>query len=128
MGARQSSEAAEDDNGFIDYYELLEVELNDSADVIRKAYRRLALRLHPDKNPGREEEANKKFIRLQEAYDVLIDDHERAWYDKNRDRLMYGVEEDEQEEDVDAKCRYFKSGGEAPKATSMAPGLSLIHI
>ena len=93
MGARQSSEAAEDDNGFIDYYELLEVELNDSADVIRKAYRRLALRLHPDKNPGREEEANKKFIRLQEAYDVLIDDHERAWYDKNRDRLMYGVEE-----------------------------------
>ena len=52
MGARQSSEATEDDNGFIDYYELLEVEVNDSADVIRKAYRRLALRLHPDKNPG----------------------------------------------------------------------------
>lgn len=128
MGARQSSEAAEDDNGFIDYYELLEVELNDSADVIRKAYRRLALRLHPDKNPGREEEANKKFIRLQEAYDVLIDDHERAWYDKNRDRLMYGVEEDEQEEDVDAKCRYFKSGGEAPKATSMAPGIGVPHL
>ena len=42
MGARQSSEVAEDEDGFIDYYELLEVDLNDSADVIRKAYRRLA--------------------------------------------------------------------------------------
>lgn len=128
MGARQSSEVAQDDNGFIDYYELLEVEQNDSADVIRRAYRRLALQLHPDKNPGREEEAKKKFIRLQEAYDVLIDDHERAWYDNNRERLMYGAEEEEEDDDVDAKCRYFKSGGEAPKATSMAPGIGVPHL
>ena len=108
MGARPSSEVVDDDR-FVDYYELLEVEQDDSMDVIRKSYRRLALRLHPDKNPGEEEEAKKKFVRLQEAYDVLMDEQERAWYDKNRERLVNGVDEDEGEEDVDAKCQYFKS-------------------
>lgn len=127
MGARQSSEAPAED-AFVDYYELLEVEQTDSADVIRKSYRRLALRLHPDKNPGREEEANKKFIKLQEAYDVLSDDQERAWYDQNRERLMQGLDEDEDEDDVDAKFQFFKSGGTAPKATSMASGIGVPHI
>lgn len=127
MGARPSSEVVDDDR-FVDYYELLEVEQDDSMDVIRKSYRRLALRLHPDKNPGEEEEAKKKFVRLQEAYDVLMDEQERAWYDKNRERLVNGVDEDEGEEDVDAKCQYFKSGGEAPKATSMSAGIGVPHL
>ena len=73
MGAKPSSEAPTDD-AFVDYYELLEVDQTDSADTIRKAYRRLALKLHPDKNVGNEVEANRKFVRLQEAYEVLSDE------------------------------------------------------
>lgn len=54
---------------------------------------------------------------------------ERAWYDKNRERLMQGVEEEEEDElDIDAKCQYFKAGGEAPRATSMAPGVGVSHL
>lgn len=127
MGARQSSEVAQDADVFVDYYELLEVDQNESAEVIRKAYRKLALRLHPDKNPGNELEANKKFNKLQEAYEVLSDETERAWYDQNRDRLIHGMEEDV-EEDVDAKFRFFRSGGAAPKATSSAPGVGVAHL
>lgn len=127
MGAKPSSEAPAED-AFVDYYELLEVEQTDTEDVIRKSYRRLALRLHPDKNIGREEEAKKKFIKLQEAYDVLSDAQERAWYDQNRERLIHGLEEDEGDEDVDAKFQFFKSGGAAPPAASMAAGIGVPHL
>ncbi|KAI3628266.1 hypothetical protein GLX27_000032 [Malassezia furfur] len=128
MGARQSSEAAAADaDVFVDYYELLEVDQNEPVEGIRKSYRRLALRYHPDKNPGKEAEANKKFTKLQEAYEVLSDETERAWYDQNRDRLMQGTEEDA-EEDVDAKFRFFRSGGAAPKASSLAPGVGVAHL
>ena len=61
MGARPSSEVVDDDR-FVDYYELLEVEQDDSMDVIRKSYRRLALRLHPDKNPGEEKRPRKSLF------------------------------------------------------------------
>lgn len=127
MGARQSSEATQDTDVFVDYYELLEVDQNEPVEGIRKSYRRLALRWHPDKNTGNEQEANKKFTKLQEAYEVLSDEQERAWYDQNRERLMQGGEEDE-EEDVDAKFRFFRSGGAAPKATSLAPGVGVAHL
>ncbi|WFD42870.1 hypothetical protein MPSI1_001520 [Malassezia psittaci] len=128
MGARQSSEAKSDDvDVFVDYYELLEVDQNDPLEVIKKSYRKLALRHHPDKNPGREEESKKRFTKLQEAWEVLADEHERAWYDQNRDRLMQGKDEDE-EEDVDAKYRFFRSGGAAPKPSSAAPGVGVAHL
>ncbi|WFD22069.1 hypothetical protein MEQU1_000731 [Malassezia equina] len=127
MGAKPSSEAAAEDT-FVDYYELLEVEQTDSADAIRKSYRRLALRLHPDKNPGQEEEANKRFIKLQEAYEVLSDEQERAWYDQNRERLINGIDEEEDEDDVDAKFQFFRSGGAAPKASTMAAGIGVSHL
>ena len=126
MGAKPSSEAPTDD-AFVDYYELLEVDQTDSADTIRKAYRRLALKLHPDKNVGNEVEANRKFVRLQEAYEVLSDETERAWYDQNRDRLIHG-EENEDDADVDSKFRFFRSGGSAPKASSAAAGVGVPHL
>ena len=127
MGAKPSSEAAPEDT-FVDYYELLEVEQTDSADAIRKSYRRLALRMHPDKNPGQEEEAKKRFVKLQEAYEVLSDEQERAWYDQNRERLIHGIEEEEDDDDVDAKFQLFRSGGAAPKAATMAAGVGVSHL
>lgn len=57
----------------IDYYELLEIERNADKTVIKKAYRKLAMQYHPDKNPGNSE-AEEKFKAINEAYQVLSDD------------------------------------------------------
>ncbi len=63
-----------------DYYKTLGVERAASADVIKKAYRKLALQYHPDRNQGNQE-AEAKFKQLSEAYDVLKDPDKRAAYD-----------------------------------------------
>eukprot|EP00064_Thunnus_orientalis_P004384 superscaffoldBa00000396_g4395 len=57
----------------VDYYQVLGVRRDASADDIKKSYRKLALRWHPDKNPENKEEAEKKFKELSEAYEVLSD-------------------------------------------------------
>ena len=62
-----------------DYYVLLGVESSADADAIRRAYRKLALELHPDKNPG--EEAARRFAEMREAYGVLTDARRRPIYD-----------------------------------------------
>ena len=64
-----------------DYYEVLGVEKNASADEIKKAYRKAAVKYHPDKNPG-DKEAEEKFKEAAEAYDVLSNDQKRARYDQ----------------------------------------------
>lgn len=64
-----------------DYYEILGVERGASADEIKKAYRKLALKYHPDRNPD-DAEAEEKFKELQEAYDVLADEQKRAAYNQ----------------------------------------------
>ncbi|MBR2400131.1 MAG: molecular chaperone DnaJ [Tidjanibacter sp.] len=64
-----------------DYYEVLGVEKNASADEIKKAYRKAAVKYHPDKNPG-DKEAEEKFKEAAEAYDVLSDQQKRARYDQ----------------------------------------------
>jgi molecular chaperone DnaJ len=64
-----------------DYYEVLGVDKSASADEIKKAYRKLAVKYHPDKNPG-DKEAEEKFKEAAEAYSVLSDADKKAKYDQ----------------------------------------------
>ena len=64
-----------------DYYEVLGVEKNANADDIKKAYRKAAIKYHPDKNPG-DKEAEERFKEAAEAYDVLSHSDKRARYDQ----------------------------------------------
>ena len=64
-----------------DYYEVLGVEKNASAEEIKKAYRKKAIQYHPDRNPG-DKEAEEKFKEAAEAYDVLSNPDKRARYDQ----------------------------------------------
>uniref|UniRef100_A0A3Q0RUL4 J domain-containing protein n=1 Tax=Amphilophus citrinellus TaxID=61819 RepID=A0A3Q0RUL4_AMPCI len=72
----------------VDYYTILGVSKTASQDDIKKAYRKLALKWHPDKNPDNKEEAEKKFKELAEAYEVLSDKSKRDAYDRyGNDRM-----------------------------------------
>lgn len=64
-----------------DFYEILEVAKNASADEIKKAYRKKAIQFHPDKNPG-DKQAEEKFKEAAEAYEVLSNEQKRATYDR----------------------------------------------
>ncbi|CAE6075423.1 unnamed protein product [Arabidopsis arenosa] len=71
----------------VDYYNILKVNHNATEDDLKKAYKRLAMIWHPDKNPStRRDEAEAKFKRISEAYDVLSDPQKRQIYD------LYGEE------------------------------------
>ena len=67
-----------------DYYAVLEINKSASQDDIRKAYRRLALKFHPDKNPENREESEERFKLLSKAYQVLSDPVQRCEYDNKR--------------------------------------------
>lgn len=64
-----------------DYYEVLGIEKSADQDTIKKAYRKLAVKYHPDRNPG-DKEAEEKFKEATEAYEVLSDDKKRPIYDQ----------------------------------------------
>ena len=65
-----------------DYYDILGVEREADADAIKKAYRKLALKHHPDRNKGNEVEAETQFKEAAEAYEVLSDEQKRSQYDR----------------------------------------------
>jgi molecular chaperone DnaJ len=64
-----------------DYYEVLEVTRETEVEIIKKSYRRLAIKYHPDKNPG-DKSAEEKFKELSEAYEILSTPEKRAAYDQ----------------------------------------------
>ena len=74
-----------------DYYEILGVQRNASQDEIKKAYRRLAMQYHPDRNPG-DKEAEEKFKEAAEAYEVLSDPEKRRRYDQFGHAGMRGTD------------------------------------
>ncbi|MDG2383091.1 MAG: molecular chaperone DnaJ [Pirellulaceae bacterium] len=82
-------------------YELLGVEKDASVDEIKRAYRRLALKYHPDKNAG-DEKAAKQFRKISEAYEILSDEGKRAAFDQGgmKDVETHGHEGFDNEEDI----------------------------
>jgi len=65
-----------------DYYKILGVSRDADEKAIKRAYRRLAMKYHPDRNPGKQQEANEKFKEINEAYAVLGDPEKRKQYDQ----------------------------------------------
>jgi curved DNA-binding protein len=68
--------------GIKDYYKILGVSRDADEKTIKKTYRNLAMKYHPDRNPGKEKEANEKFKEINEAYAVLGDPEKRRQYDQ----------------------------------------------
>lgn len=76
------------------YYEVLSISQTADESEIKTAYRKLALKWHPDKNLENPDEAKNQFQIVQQAYDVLSDRQERAWYDNHREQILRGSSSD----------------------------------
>lgn len=74
----------------LDYYKILGVDKAASDDDLKKAYRKLAMKWHPDKNPTNKKEAESKFKQISEAYEVLSDSQKRAVYDQYGEEGLKG--------------------------------------
>src|ERR1700740_186668 len=95
---------------FVDYYKTLGVEKNATGEEIKKAYRKLARKFHPDLNPN-DKEANKKFQQINEANEVLSDAEKRKKYD------AYGEHWQHAEEYEKAKQQQSQQGYNANQYT-----------
>lgn len=98
-----------------DYYQVLGVDKKSSADEIKKAYRKLAVKWHPDKNPNNKAAAEEKFKKISEAYAVLSDAKKREQYDTfgsaDQYRQQYSQEDIFRGFDLDEILRSFGFGG-----------------
>ncbi|HEY4825043.1 MAG TPA: DnaJ domain-containing protein, partial [Solirubrobacteraceae bacterium] len=72
-----------------DYYKTLGVDKKATPEEIKKAYRKLARRYHPDKNPG-DKQAEARFKELSQAHDILSDPEKRKQYDANTGPFSFG--------------------------------------
>ncbi len=97
-----------------DYYQVLGIDKKSSADEIKKVYRKLALKWHPDKNPNNKA-AEEKFKKISEAYAVLSDEKKRQQYDQfgsaDQYRQQYSQEDIFRDFDLDEILRGFGFGG-----------------
>eukprot|EP00262_Sarcandra_glabra_P010603 TRINITY_DN25900_c0_g1_i1.p1 TRINITY_DN25900_c0_g1~~TRINITY_DN25900_c0_g1_i1.p1 ORF type:complete len:343 (+),score=68.46 TRINITY_DN25900_c0_g1_i1:250-1278(+) len=75
----------------VDYYNILKVNSNATDEDLKKSYRRLAMKWHPDKNPNNKKEAEAKFKQISEAYEVLSDHEKKAIYDQYGEEGLKGV-------------------------------------
>ena len=75
-------------NDKTDYYELFGVDETASQEQLKKAYRKAAMKWHPDRNHNNIEEATRVFQIIEHAYSILSDPHERAWYDGHRHAVV----------------------------------------
>ncbi|CAI5442259.1 unnamed protein product [Caenorhabditis angaria] len=91
------------------HYEVLEVQRDADADEIKKKYRKLALKWHPDKNPENIEECTKYFALIQNAYEVLSDERERDFYDRHRESILKGGFEDGEVKESLNLFKYFSA-------------------
>ncbi|EIW69175.1 hypothetical protein TREMEDRAFT_31392 [Tremella mesenterica DSM 1558] len=93
-GQSHSSDGPQQPQRPPDYYHLLDVDQDATFDEIKRAYKRLALVNHPDRNLHRIEEATRLFADLQQAYEVLSDPNERAFYDSHRNAPIPTTDDD----------------------------------
>ncbi|KAF2365733.1 DnaJ domain [Trinorchestia longiramus] len=91
------------------YYEVLQVPEDATDDVLKKSYRKLALKCHPDKNKGREAEADAEFKELSQAYTTLSDPQERAFYDRNKESILKGADDQGSTSDELNVFKYFSN-------------------
>ncbi|XP_046422641.1 dnaJ homolog subfamily C member 21-like [Neodiprion fabricii] len=89
------------------HYEVLGVSRDVSDDDLKRAYRKLALKWHPDKNLDNTEDAKEQFQIVQQAWEVLSDPQERAWYDNHREAILKGgIGENYKDDSIDL-FQYF---------------------
>jgi curved DNA-binding protein len=107
-----------------DYYQILGIAKKASADEIKKAYRKLAVKWHPDKNPNNKVAAEEKFKKISEAYAVLSDVEKRQQYDSfgsaDQYRQQYSQEDIFRGVDLDEILRSFGFGGSRGGSRSTA--------
>src|SRR5215203_1457754 len=99
---------------FIDYYKVLGVHKSATQEDIKKAYRKLARKLHPDLNPN-DKEAHKKFQQINEANDVLSDPEKRKKYDQYGEHWQHAeqFEQQRQQQQAHGTGGGFGGGGQA---------------
>ncbi|KAJ8965792.1 hypothetical protein NQ314_003902 [Rhamnusium bicolor] len=90
------------------HYEVLDVSRNADVSEIKTAYRKLALKWHPDKNLENSEYSKEQFQIVQQAYEILSDHEERTWYDSHREQILYGSNSEFEDNSLDV-FQYFTS-------------------